>query len=89
MELKKVVYVNGEFANEFLCSGDEAKNELIALLLDKAKKRYGYKIKMTTDPVYHEIRATLEYKQERSDNTTTKFVYEYKFSHIDPKIDLH
>lgn len=89
MELTKKIYLNGEFVNQFECDGESANYELIALLLDKAKKRYGYKIDLHTDPVYREIRATLKFTQERDDKTTNTYVYEYKFTNVDRMIDLH
>ncbi len=89
MKLKKNIYLNGEFVNQFECDGESANYELIALLLDKAKKRYGYKIELHTDPIFHEIRATLSFNQELHDGRVNKYVYEYNFTEVDRMIDLH
>ena len=88
MKLLKKIYLNGEFVNQFECDGESANCELIALLLDKAKKRYNYKIDLHTDAVYREIRATLKFTHERDDKTTNTFVYEYNFTQVDRMIDL-
>ena len=89
MVLSKKVYCNGQFINEFGCSGESANVELINLLLDKTKKRYGYKVDITTDNVFHEIRAKLKYEHTLYDGQVNVYVYEYLFTAVDRIIDLH
>lgn len=89
MELKKRIYCNGQFVNEFCCNGESASIELINLLLDKTQKRYGYKVNIKTDHIFNEIRATLEFERELQDQKMTKYKYEYLFKNVERMIDLY
>lgn len=89
MKLQKAVYKNGEFVNQFSCEGESANIELINLLLDANKKRYGYKVNIKTDHLTNEIKATLKFEHKLYDGSFDRLMYTYNFTDVDRLVDLH
>ena len=89
MKLQKAIYKNGEFINQFSCEGESANIELINLLLDANKKRYGYKVNIKTDHLFNEIEATLKFEHKLYNGDSDRLMYTYNFTDIDRLVDLH
>ena len=77
MNLTKTIYKNNNKINEFIISGADAQNELIALLLQKIQKKY--KIKIVTDRVNNTIEVILYFTQTQNQDN---YKYHYVFTNI-------
>lgn len=75
MILIKTIYKNNNKVNEFVISGEDAQNELVALLLQKIQKKY--KITIFTDKFKNTIEASLYFSHKEDD-----YKYHYAFTNI-------
>ena len=87
MELIKTIILNNNTVNEFTVQEEQAKAELIKLLIDKVKKHY--KIKMHFDNISRTIKATLTYNHILYDGRINTYTYIYTFKNIPNTITLY
>ena len=86
MELIKTIILNNNTVNEFTVQEEQAKAELINLLIDKVKKHY--KIKMHFDNISRTIKATLTYNHILYDGRINTYKYIYTFENVPYNINL-
>ena len=86
MELIKTIILNNNTVNEFTVQEEQAKAELIKLLIDKVKKHY--KIKLHFDNISRTIKATLIFNHILYDGTINKYKYIYTFENVPYNINL-
>lgn len=83
MTLTKTIYQNNKQINIFNYDNDTANNELINLLLNKIDKKY--KITISKDSVYRQIKARLYFTTDNN----IKYIYDYVFENVNGFIDLY
>lgn len=88
MKLEKKIYQNGSLVNVFTSDDEEAKTELVNLLLNKIDGMY--KVKIQKDPCKNTIKSVLYFTHRSWDGKViSKYKYEYAFTDVPKSIDLH
>ena len=83
MILEKIILQNNKQINSFILKDKDAEVELLNLLFDKIKQRY--KIKIYTDHINNNIKASLKFDHITADEKIIKYTYLYFFDEVNNK----